>query len=119
MDNGYHSALRQLAESYEAATIAHGGKSLSRVATIVVSSGSFFDRLAHGKTFTVANLERFAEWFRNPVNWPEWTVPADAQSALLAIGRPAFPTARLPQTVTQVSRDVAGDQYQVSKQASA
>lgn len=115
MENGYHESLCQVAKLYEQAVAAHGGKSLSRVATIVASSGAFFDRLQKGKTFTVANLERFLEWFRNPANWPEWTIPSDAKDALVSVGRPAFPVARMPHKVTHGAAFVACDNSGVLK----
>lgn len=88
MLDAYENALRTVADAYEAEHSRWGGKSLSRVATIVASSGAFFIRLRDGKTFSVANLERFAAWFRQPANWPDCTIPQDAVSALVSIGRP-------------------------------
>jgi hypothetical protein len=90
MDNAYQNALAAVADAYEAAVAQHGGKSLSRVATIVVSSGAFFTRLREGKTFHVHNLEKFAAWFREPANWPNFAIPHDAAAALTSIGRPPF-----------------------------
>lgn len=57
MGAGYDNALRAIADSYDAEVARRGGKSLSRIATIVVSSGAFFKRLREGKTFSVTNLE--------------------------------------------------------------
>lgn len=88
MRNAYENALGTVADAYERAYTDHGGKSLSRVATIVVSSGAFFQRLRAGKTFSVQTLDRFAEWFRVPANWPDGLIPQDACSALVSIGRP-------------------------------
>nr|GLK22135.1 hypothetical protein GCM10017606_29630 [Microbacterium terregens] len=88
MDNAYQNALGTVADTYEAAVAEHGGKSLARVATIVVSSGAFFTRLREGKTFHVHNLEKFAAWFRDPANWPNLCIPHDAAIALTSIGRP-------------------------------
>lgn len=88
MSAPYENALRTVAESYETRVSTYGGRSLSRVATIVVNSGSFFERLKQGKTFSVHNLERFAAWFRTPGNWPDGVIPHDAVAALASIGRP-------------------------------
>ncbi|WP_298808391.1 hypothetical protein [uncultured Sphingomonas sp.] len=87
MDAAFENALRTIAASYEGEVSRHGGKSLARVATIVVNNGAFFTRLREGKTFTVANLERFASWFRQSANWPLDTIPHDAASALASMGR--------------------------------
>lgn len=88
MDTAYENVLRTLAACYEQEVEAHGGKSLARVATIVVNNGAFFTRLREGKPFLVHNLEKFAAWFRNPVNWPNLAIPHDAATALSSIGRP-------------------------------
>lgn len=87
MDDGYDTALLRIAEAYEEAVGAAGGRSLSTVATIVASSGGFFSRLREGKPFQVSNLEKFARWFREPVNWPNHVIPANAVVALQSIGR--------------------------------
>lgn len=89
MDEAYGNALRVIADVYEAEVARCGGKSLARVATIVVSSGAFFNRLRADKTFSVANLDKFATWFREPTNWPAGSVPAEGAQALQSIGRPA------------------------------
>jgi len=96
MEDAYEHALRTVADSYDAEVARWGGKSLSRVATIVVSSGAFFNRLRDGKTFSVTNLEKFASWFRVPANWPDRTIPHDAVTALISIGRPPFPGNIMP-----------------------
>lgn len=92
MDDAYENALRTVADAYEAEVARWGGKSLSRVATIVVSSGAFFNRIRAGKTFSVSSLERFATWFRQPTNWPTGSIPANAMVALCSIGRPPIGT---------------------------
>ncbi|MBB3346017.1 hypothetical protein [Sphingomonas sp. BK069] len=88
MDAAYDSALRRIADSYEAEAVRWGGRSLSRVSTIVLNNGTFFERLRHGRTFTVANLERIAAWLRDPSNWPGGVIPDPAVLALISIGRP-------------------------------
>jgi len=96
MNAAYENALRTIADSYEAEVVRWGGKSLSRVATIVVNSGAFFNRLREGKTFSVGNLEKFAAWFRVPANWPDRAIPQDAATALSSIGRPPLPASTIP-----------------------
>lgn len=96
MSAAYDNALRTIADSYDAEVARRGGKSLSRIATIVVSSGAFFNRLRDGKTFSVTNLEKFASWFRVPANWPDRTIPHAAATALTSIGRPPLPGNVMP-----------------------
>jgi hypothetical protein len=96
MDAAYENALRTVAESYDDEVMRWGGKSLPRVATIVVNSGTFFTRLRAGSTFSVANLEKFATWFRVPANWPDHAIPGAAVAALTSIGRPPLPTNTMP-----------------------
>ena len=96
MSAAYENALRTVADSYDAEVVRWGGKSLSRVATIVVNSGAFFNRLREGKTFSVGNLEKFAAWFRVPANWPDRAIPQDAAAALTSIGRPPLPASTMP-----------------------
>lgn len=89
MDTSYETALLKVADAYSAQVAAHGGKSLARVATIVVNRGSFFERLRDGGGCSARNLDRMADWFREPSNWPREIVPA-AIEALSSIGRPAI-----------------------------
>lgn len=96
MNEAYENALRTVADSYDAEVARWGGKSLSRVATIVVSSGAFFNRLRAGSTFSVTNLEKFAAWFRMPANWPDHEIPKAAVAALTSIGRPPLPADTMP-----------------------
>ena len=95
MNDAYDSALRKIAEAYEAEVSLHGGKSLARVATIVVSSGAFFRRLREGKPFLTRNLDKLALYFRNPANWPSMTIPHEAVLALRGIGREPYPSQRI------------------------
>lgn len=90
MSMTYERALLEVARAYSAAVNEQGGKSLARVATIVVNRGSFFDRLENGDSFSVRNLDRMASYFRDPSNWPGGSVPPEALAALLSIGRPAI-----------------------------
>jgi hypothetical protein len=80
------TVLLVIADQYEAAIRQHGGKSLTRVATIVASRGSFFEPLRAGKTCTVRNLDAFHAYFADQANWPHHTIPYAAQDALAMLG---------------------------------
>ncbi|UZW54946.1 hypothetical protein NUH86_15945 [Sphingobium sp. JS3065] len=84
----FEQSLLAVSRIYVRAVAARGGKSLARVATIVVNHGSFFDRLERGATCTVRNLDKFAAYFSDAANWPEGVVPDDAADVLAGIGRP-------------------------------
>jgi hypothetical protein len=58
------------------------GRELSTLGTLVAKDGKFFNRLGEGKTCTVALFERFLLFFREPGNWPEESIPADAAALL-------------------------------------
>lgn len=79
-----------IADAYEDATRRLGGRSLTRVATIVASRGSFFDPLREGKTCTVRNLDAFKGYFSRPENWPDEQIPPLVASALTALGVAEF-----------------------------
>ena len=119
MSAAYQNALRTVADAYETEVSRWGGKSLSRVATIVVSSGAFFNRLRDGKTFSVSNLEKFASWFRVPANWPDHTIPLDAVAALTSIGRPPLPDDTLPHPYGTADVTVPFDRASISKRVVA
>lgn len=119
MLDAYENALRTVADAYEAEQARWGGKSLSRVATIVASSGAFFIRLREGKTFSVANLERFASWFRQPSNWPDRKIPHPAALALASIGRPPVSMADMTHTCVMTSSGVASDRVTISHSGDA
>lgn len=89
MDTGYEASLLRVADAYAQQAAAHGGKSLARVATIVVNRGSFFDRIRDGGGCSARNLDRIADWFRDSSNWPE-SIPDEAVTALASIGRPVI-----------------------------
>jgi hypothetical protein len=91
MDMTYEAALLKVADAYAAEAAAHGGKSLARVATIVVNRGSFFDRLRDGAGCSSRSLGRLFDWFRDPSNWPASSIPGGARKALVGVGRPALP----------------------------
>lgn len=113
MSAAYQNALRTVADSYEAEVAQWGGKSLPRVATIVASSGAFFNRLRAGATFSVANLEKFNSWFRVPANWPNRIIPHDAAIALISMGRPPLPASTLPHPYGTNDGQVACDRAAV------
>ena len=106
MDAAFENALRTLAASYEEQVAKRGGKSLSRVATIVVNNGAFFTRLRDGKPFLVHNLEKFAAWFRDPANWPDCVIPDTAEQALASMGRPSL-ASQMPHSAVGVHFDRA------------
>lgn len=93
MSPAYENAVRTIAEAYTSQRGSFGGRSLARIATIVTNNGSFFVRVASGKTFSVANLEKVAAWFRDPANWPNGSIPHAAAIALASIGRPPLDAA--------------------------
>lgn len=62
--------------------IASRGLSLSRLGFLVVRDGSFFERLAGGRSCTIATFEKFLAYFRDPAHWPDAVIPADALSLL-------------------------------------
>lgn len=119
MKAAYENALRTVAEAYDAEVVRWGGKSLSRVATIVVNSGTFFNRLRDGKTFSVTNLEKFASWFRVPANWPDRSIPHDAATALTSIGRPPLPANTMPHPYRTYDASVDCDPRKVSQRSEA
>lgn len=119
MYDAYQNALRTVADSYETEVTRWGGKSLSRVATIVVSSGAFFNRVRDGKTFSVATLEKFASWFRVPANWPDHAIPREAVVALTSIGRPPLLTDTMPHSYGTNDASVAFDRASVLKRTEA
>ena len=85
----FEEALIALGESYSATTTKYGGRSLARVATIIVNRGSFFDALKRGGTCTGRNIDKIAAYFGDPANWPDNIIPSEATEALKSIGRPA------------------------------
>lgn len=71
--------LQKLTETWCAAT----GKSAATLSSKVVNDGKFFARIDSSRTCSVASWERFLAYFREPANWPDVFIPADA-AALLA-----------------------------------
>jgi len=75
-------SLLHIAAIYEMETNAHGGRSLARIATIVLNRGAFFDRLRTGKTCTLNSFEAAISWFEDPQNWPDGSIPDLAKRRL-------------------------------------
>jgi len=78
--------LLRIADKYEAEVAAGGGRSLTRVATLVASRGAFFVPLREGKTCTVRNLDAFRAYFSDPANWPGAIIPRPVQADLSRLG---------------------------------
>lgn len=74
--------LLELADAFKAESEQHGGRSLARVATIVVNRGAFFDRLRDGKTCNLTSFEAMVAWFAQAENWPQKVIPASAGEIL-------------------------------------
>lgn len=54
-------------------------RSRSRLATLVVNDGKFFDKVEmQGAGCTVATFEKFLLFFRDGANWPEGRIPEAA-----------------------------------------
>ncbi|MGE4324451.1 MAG: hypothetical protein AB7E60_15660 [Sphingobium sp.] len=77
--------LLSIADAYQRETNDIGGKSLARIATIVVNRGSFLTQLRSGKTCTLLTFEAFLVWFSDPENWPAAAIPIDIQPVISAL----------------------------------
>jgi hypothetical protein len=86
MVNTSEAVLLRIADCYEKRVARRGGKSLTRVATIVASRGSFFAPLREGKTCTVRNLDAFCAYFSTAANWPDQVIPRAAVEELARLG---------------------------------
>lgn len=63
------------------------GRSLARLATIVMNDGKFFARLGQpNATTSAATLERFARYLGDSSNWPDGTVPSEVIAFLQVTG---------------------------------
>jgi hypothetical protein len=82
----FEQCLLRVADRYAQQVDAQGGRSLARVASIVVNHSAFFDRLRSGQTCFVRNLQRVAEYFANLDNWPGQEIPAEVLPDLVALG---------------------------------
>jgi hypothetical protein len=82
-------ALLTLAKLYSAAVQQFGGRSLSRVATVVVNRGSFFSALERGSTCSLRNFDKMMAYLSAPANWPHGTIPNEAIAALASCGHKA------------------------------
>lgn len=74
--------LALVASAYEQAAAARGGRSLSRIATIVINRGSFFNSLREGRTCSVRTLEKLIDYFSAATNWPGGDIPPLAMAEL-------------------------------------
>lgn len=71
--------IKLLADEYCLAT----GKSLPRLATIVVNDGGFFKRITReGGDCTTGTVEKFLAFFRDGSNWPDNKIPLAAVDLL-------------------------------------
>jgi hypothetical protein len=87
MVNTSEAVLLRIADCYEECVAQHGGRSLTRVATVVASRGSFFAPLREGKTCTVRNLDAFAAYFSDAGHWPLGVIPQEAAEAIALLAR--------------------------------
>ena len=58
------------------------GRSKSRLATIVVNRGHFFESMRGKATYSIEAFEKFLSFFRNGDNWPEGHIPEQAVQLL-------------------------------------
>lgn len=87
--------LLALASAYQSSVAAYGsGRSLARVATIVVNRGSFFTSLARGASCSMRNFDKLVEYFAHHVNWPEGNIPPEGRRILDDLGVRASPHRR-------------------------
>lgn len=97
----FEECLLEVADAYAQQVSAKGGKSLARVASIVVNHSAFFDRLRSGQTCFVRNLQRVAAYFALPENWPDGAIPPHVSELLIRLGAvttESAPAALLPKT---------------------
>jgi hypothetical protein len=95
--------LLQISDAYESELAVKKGRSLARIATIVLNRGSFFDSLRKGATCNLDSFRKIIEWFASPPNWPGGVVP-DAVMARLAL--PIY-GARLGDVADQAGADAS------------
>lgn len=63
------------------------GRSLGALSSMVMNHGGALERLNDpAKSVTDATLERFAEWFLRPANWPAEDVPEEAFAFAHVVG---------------------------------
>jgi hypothetical protein len=82
----FETTLLRIADIYSAQVRENGGKSLARIATLLVNRGSFFEPLRRGQTCSVRNFEKVLQYFQCARNWPTGTIPDEAICALKQIG---------------------------------
>ncbi|ARR54575.1 hypothetical protein HY78_14615 [Rhizorhabdus wittichii DC-6] len=86
-------SLIALADAWCAAT----GRQLSGLSTLVLKDSKFFGRISGNAGLTVATVERFLAFFREPTNWPDASIPDDVAATL----------ARLPAHEPQTQLEMA------------
>jgi hypothetical protein len=75
-------SLLTVAAVYENETAAWGGKSLARVTTLVLNTGSFFNRLRSGGDCSVRSFDKVFEYLSHPEHWPRSHIPASVAPLL-------------------------------------
>jgi len=79
--------LLALARAYKTSVSTNGGgRSLARVATVVLNRGSFFTSLERGSTCSTRNFDKLIAYFADNSNWPSGQVPSDAKALLASVG---------------------------------
>ena len=82
----FRDHLLTVAAEYDRCAAKSRGRSLARIATVVVNRGSFFDSLEKGADCSLRNFERFVHFFSDAENWPSGHIPVEALSALEQVG---------------------------------
>lgn len=71
------------------AWVSRNDASLARLGRLAANDSSFFNRVGKAQGPTTATLEKFADYFGNPENWPEGDVPLDVMGFVHRVkGRP-------------------------------
>lgn len=85
-------------------------RSRSRLATLVVNDGKFFDKVEmQGAGCTIATFEKFLSFFRDGANWPDGHIPEPACELLDNFSTIALPAPAHP----GISGDCAGAEHDV------
>jgi hypothetical protein len=77
-------ALRMTHQIHAVATVwaAQSVRSLATLGTKLTNDSRIFDKLAANGTCTTKTFEKLLSYFRNPMNWPDRVIPADAAALL-------------------------------------
>jgi hypothetical protein len=65
---------------------ANGHSSTARLSTLVANDGRVLAKLEAGGGATLATLDKFAVFLREPANWPGAVIPAAAADLLAEVG---------------------------------